>query len=103
MPRRQRVILALVVVQRQAELLHVVLALQARRGLTDMLDRGQRQAHQDRNDRDDNEEFDQGEGVVRITAAWNHQTQSSARLLVRGPTVRWIGYQGRTHRTGCVP
>jgi len=49
-------------VQGQSDLLEVVDALGATRGLAGSLDRGQKQGDQDGNDRDDDKELDQGEG-----------------------------------------
>ena len=52
---------ALVVVDGQADLLQVVLALHAGGGLADLLDGGQEQADQDRDDRDHHQQLDQRE------------------------------------------
>jgi hypothetical protein len=51
-------------VQRQADLVQVVLALEACGGLADLLDGGQEHADQDRDDRDDHQQLDQGEGTA---------------------------------------
>jgi len=51
----------MVVVQRQAELLHVVDALRTAGRLAGRLDGGQEQADQDGNDGDHHQEFDQRE------------------------------------------
>jgi hypothetical protein len=48
-------------VQRQADLLQVVLALGTRRGLADLLDRGEQQADEDGDDRDDHQQLDERE------------------------------------------
>ena len=50
-----------VVVDGQADLLEVVLALQPGRGLADLLDGGEQQPDQDRDDGDHDEQLDQGE------------------------------------------
>src|SRR5919198_1519086 len=50
-----------VVVERQADLLEVIRALHAIRRLADLLDGGQEQANEDRDDGDDDEQLDQGE------------------------------------------
>src|SRR5262249_27708443 len=48
-------------VQGQPQLLHVVLALEAGRGLADLLHGGHKQANQNRNDGDDDEQLNQRE------------------------------------------
>src|SRR5262249_37314966 len=55
---RQAAVGVVVVVRRQDDLLEVVLALDAGRRRTDLLDRGQEQADQDGDDGDDNEQLD---------------------------------------------
>ena len=46
------------------DLLEVVLALRAGGGLADLLDGGQQQADQDRDDGDHHQQFDQGEAAA---------------------------------------
>ena len=58
---REAAVGVVVVVQRQAELLEVVLALGPVGRLADLLDGGQEQADQDRDDRDDDEQLDERE------------------------------------------
>jgi hypothetical protein len=50
--------------QPQHELLEIVLALHARRGLTHTTGRRQQKTNQDRNDPDDDEKFEQGESAA---------------------------------------
>src|SRR5262245_45421849 len=54
----------LVVVEGEAELLEVVGATHARRRLADLLNSGEKQADQDRDDGDHDQELDQGEGTL---------------------------------------
>lgn len=54
-----------VVVQREAELLEVVLALSSPRGFASALHRREQQGDQDRDDCNDDEEFDEGEASTR--------------------------------------
>src|SRR5262249_45823785 len=58
---RQVVVDVVEAVQRQAELLEVVGALDARGGLAHLLDGGEQQADEDGDDRDDDEQLDQRE------------------------------------------
>ena len=60
-PARQAFLDVVAVVHRQANLLEVVLALRAGRGLADFLDGGQQQADEDGDDRDDHQQFDERE------------------------------------------
>jgi hypothetical protein len=49
----------MIVVQRQAQLFHVVAALRAAGRFTRLLDRGQQQGDQDRNDRDHHQQLNE--------------------------------------------
>src|SRR5262249_61544031 len=62
--RRKRPVRAMVVVKRQADLLEVILALSSRGGLANSLNGRYEQAHEDRNDRDHDEQLDQSEAVA---------------------------------------
>ena len=61
-----------VVVEADAELFEVVLALRPCGRRPDLLHGRQQQADQDRNDRHDDEEFDQGEGRAGVERATGH-------------------------------
>ena len=61
-PRRQDVGVRDVVVQGQPDLLQIDDALDAQGRLARRLDRGQQQGDQHRNNRDDNQQLNQGEG-----------------------------------------
>ena len=56
----------MVVVQGDAELLEVILALRARGGLAHPLHRGHQQPDQYRDDRDDDEQLHQGESTAVV-------------------------------------
>src|SRR5205814_414608 len=60
---RERLVGVVVVVQGQADLLQVVLALGPHGGVADLLDGRQEQADQDGDDRDDDEQLDQREAT----------------------------------------
>ena len=61
----KRLIGVVVVVQRQANLFEIVLALRPPRRLTSLLHGRQQQRNQDSNNRDHDEQFDQGEATTR--------------------------------------
>ena len=70
---RELAVGVVVVVQGQPDLLQVVLALHPGGGLADLLDGGQQQADQDRDDRDHDQQLDQREpgsrrGLFMITS-----------------------------------
>ena len=73
-----------IVVQRQAELLHVVDALRSAGGFTSRLDRRQQQRDQDGDDGDDHQQFDQGETQTRTAASPDgrrkHQTPLGKKI-----------------------
>jgi hypothetical protein len=60
-----------VVVEPEGQLLEVVLALEPRGGLADLLHGREEQADQDRDDRDDNEQFNQCEPELFGTGPWH--------------------------------
>ena len=64
MRRREHVEGVVIVVERQPELLQVVLALGASRRLTSLLNRREQQGDQDRDDCDHDQEFDEGEAFL---------------------------------------
>ncbi len=59
--RRKLVVQVVIVVERQPDLLHVVPTLRPTSGLPRLLNRGEQQGDQDRDNRDHNEQFDEGE------------------------------------------
>src|SRR5262249_25103444 len=84
---------ALVVVHGQGELLEVVGAAHPVGGLAHLLHRRQQQADQHRDDGDDDEQLDEGEGAARIQVARRHETNppertGSALLWMSGDTTR---------------
>jgi hypothetical protein len=67
-------------VGRQPQLLDVVRALHPVGGLPDLLHRGQQEADQDRNDRNNDEQLDEGE-----TGTTSHHDNSSLWVVTGGP------------------
>ena len=91
---------ALVVVQRQAELLEIVLALRPAGRLAGLLHGWQQQGHQDANDRNDHQQLNEGEAAT----PWPTKTRSKTHVcdrhgrdrvnggkLVVAPSRRWGG------------
>ena len=70
--RREAAVHAFVVVQGEADLLQVVLALHAGGGLADLLDGGQQQADQDGDDGDHDQQFDERERSTRNDPGKDH-------------------------------
>ena len=70
-----------VIVQPEAELLEVVGALGPGGGLADLLHRRQQQADQDRNDRDDDEQLDQGKRRPPRREARFHRMPSNHGMM----------------------
>jgi hypothetical protein len=73
MPRRQRTVGVVMLMQRQGDLFDPVLALQPRGGFAHALDAGKRQAGEDGDDGENDEELDQGEGGT-ATEDYNQNT-----------------------------
>ncbi len=63
-------------VQGEADLLQVVLTLRARGRLAHFLNRGQEQTDQNRDDRDDHQQLDQGEAIA-ATRPFSHALSSA--------------------------
>jgi hypothetical protein len=73
-----------VIVNRDANLLEVVAALQTCGGLADLLDGGEQQADQDRDDRDDDQQLDQRETTLDTGQELEHVAPPATTRSMRG-------------------
>jgi hypothetical protein len=71
-------------VEGQADLLQVVLALGAGRGVADLLDGRQQKSDEDRDDGDDDQQLDQGEAGSPPADVWTRH-ETSPGLSAPGP------------------
>ena len=81
---RKHLVGALVVVGREADLLEVVRAAHTSGRLTDLLDGGQQQTNQDRDDGDHHQEFDQREPDAGSPSTGTSHVRTSSMVQLRG-------------------
>jgi hypothetical protein len=80
---------ALIVLQRKAELLKVILALNSTRRLPGLLDGGKQKPDQDCDDPDDDEQFDKSKGPQLLACEWvRHEMALDVRRIQR-PAIEW--------------